>query len=64
MVTGGNGFINTNDQFGGNGDRLSNTEILIQGSESWTLLPSTSDLPTPRLGQTSVSLDNNIFIIG
>jgi len=43
---------------------LLNTETYVDGASSWTLLPSSSNLPSFRVGSASVSLDNKIFITG
>ena len=40
------------------------TQILIKDGTSWLTLPATSDLPTPRVGVTSVISNNKIMLVG
>ena len=53
LVAGGNGQVG----------RLSSTEILVEGSSSWSTLPSSGNLPSPNVGPSSVSLNNAVFLI-
>jgi len=47
--------------YNANSGTFDDTEMLVDGGSKWTLGP---DLPTPRNGMGSVSVDNSIFMIG
>ena len=49
---------------GGSGSNARNTEILVEGDETWTKLDGGADLPTWTWGLKLVSVDNTVLAIG
>ena len=49
---------------GGLGSNGRNTEILVEGAETWIKLDAKSDLPTRNWGLQVVSVDNTVLAIG
>ena len=49
---------------GGSGSNARNTEILVEGEETWTKLDGGADLPTWTWGLKLVSVDNTVLAIG
>ena len=45
----------------GNNNRLSSTEILIEGTAAWT---AAGDLPSARYGLTGASVDSTVLMLG
>ena len=45
----------------GNNNRLSSTEILIEGTAAWT---PAGDLPSARYGLTGASVDSTVLMLG
>ena len=45
----------------GNNNRLSSTEILIEGTAAWT---AAGDLPSARYGLTGASVDSSVLMLG
>ena len=45
----------------GNNNRLSSTEILIEGTTAWT---AAGDLPSARYGLTGASVDSTVLMLG
>ena len=45
----------------GNNNRLSSTEILIEGTAAWT---AARDLPSARYGLTGASVDSTVLMLG
>ena len=49
---------------GGGGSNGRNTEIFVEGAETWTLLDAGANLPTWTWGLAVMSVDNTVLAIG
>ena len=49
---------------GGGGSNGRNTEIFVEGAETWTLLDTGANLPTWTWGLAVMSVDNTVLAIG